>query len=142
LKKLLLFGLILLSAAKATGESVRLQDHMRSMGRLLDEINARANEPINFSEAAAKSRELRRELVLSISIDPNKFLSMSEKEQRDARIEYHKLMARVIYLSATLEKTLEAEDDFGTQSGTRIEDVRNLLHEINVLVGKAHQKFR
>lgn len=119
-----------------------LREKMRAMGYLLDDINSRADQVPDYHAAAAKTRELRDYLIQSLPMDPGKFASLNERERNAARVEYHQLLARVIYLSATLEKTFDSADDFQTQSGSRRDDVRNLLHEINVLVGKAHGRFR
>lgn len=142
MKQLLIALLISFGSTNAMAETTSLREHMRAMGYMLDEINSRSSEPPQFSQAAAKTRELRRALILSLALDPPKFATLNDKEQNFARVEYHQLLARVVYLSATLEKTLDADSDNQTQSGTRLADVRNLLHEINVLVGKAHRKFR
>ena len=137
---LFLAALAALPAAAQTAPTLR--DRMRAMGYLLDDINSKADQVPDYHAAAAKTRELREHLIQSLPIDPGKFGNLNEREKNAARLEYHQLLARVIYLSATLEKTLDAADDFQTQSGSRRNDVRNLLHEINVLVGKAHGRFR
>ena len=142
MKKILIAVLLALGSTNAIAQTTSLRELMRSMGYMLDEINSRSSEPQNFSEAAIKTRELRRALILSLALDPPKFTTMNERDQNSARVEYHQLLARVIHLSATLEKTLDADSDSQTLSGTRLADVRNLLHEINVLVGKAHRRFR
>ncbi len=142
MKQLLIALLLTVASTNAVAQTSSLREHMRAMGYMLDEINSRSSEPQNFSEAAAKTRQLRHALIQSLALDPPKFAAMNEKEQNAARVEYHQLLARVVHLSATLEKTLDADSDSQTQSGTRLADVRNLLHEINVLVGKAHRKFR
>lgn len=126
----------------AAQASSSLRDHMRAMGYLLDDINSRADQIPDYHTAAAKTRELRDHLIQSLPMDPAKFANLNEREKNAARLEYHQLFARVIYLSATLEKTFDSADDFQAQSGSRRDDVRNLLHEINVLVGKAHGRFR
>ncbi|MGE0528079.1 MAG: hypothetical protein AB7G93_21525 [Bdellovibrionales bacterium] len=143
MKHVFLFLLVSFAALPALAEQqLPLRDHMRAMGYLMDEIYSRAKEPITYKEAAQKTRELRGHLVESIALIPTKLITMREQARNSDLIEYHQLMARVIYLSATLEHTLSAGDDFHAQSATRQDDVRNLLHEINVLVGKAHRQFR
>jgi hypothetical protein len=141
--KHLLIALVLTSGStNAIAQTTSLREHMRAMGYLLDEINSRSSEPLKFSEAAAKTRELRRGMIQSLAFDPPKFATMNERTANAARLEYHQFLARVIYLSATLERVMDADSDSQTQSGTRLGDIRNILHEINVQVGRAHGKFR
>ena len=132
----------LLPSTALSEQPATLRDHMRAMGYLLDEVFALSKETGSLVTAADKTRELRGHLVQSIAIFPGKFSAMRETERNSAAIEYHQLFARVIYLSATLERTLLAGQDFPFESGSKNEDVRNLLYEINVLVGQAHRKFR
>lgn len=133
---------LLLVTSSIHADPPTLKDHMRAMGYIIDEINARSTEPKSFKEAASKTRELRSHLVQAIALEPGKFATFKENELNAARREYHQALARVIYLSASLERVLETETDFETQSGSRVADIRNILHEMNVLVGKAHAKFR
>ena len=119
-----------------------LGQHMRAMGYLLDEVFARSEKSVEYLEAADKVRELRDHLVDSIALRPAKFAQMNEAQRNAALIEYHQLMARVIYLTATLEHTLTVGNDLEAESGSRKKDIINLLHEINVLAGKAHRMFR
>lgn len=143
--KQLLLSMALALAAQGTyaqEKPLTLREHMRAMGYILDEVFSRANESKNYAEAAERTRQLRTHLVQSISLYPQKFSTLRELEKNAAVLEYHQLMARVIYLSASLEQTFAAGDEFHFVSGSRQDDIRNLLHEINVLIGKAHRKFR
>jgi len=143
--KILALAFVLAFAAmpvKSEQPQLSLREHMRAMGYQLDEIFARSQEPLKYSEAAVKTRELRGQLVKAIALIPSKFETLREREKNAAIAEYHQFTARVIYLSATLEQTFLLPDDLQTASGSREKDIRNLLHEINVVVGKAHSKFR
>lgn len=142
-KTLFVSILIACSSASAWAENpLTLKEHMRAMGYILDEVFSRADQSATYKEAAAKTRELRQHLIQSIALQPTKISSMREAQRNAAMIDYHQLMARVIYLSATLEHTFSAGDDFQATSNSRENDIRNLLHEINVIVGQAHRKYR
>ncbi len=119
-----------------------LINHMRTMGFIMDEIFARSSEPNDYPLAAQKTRELRQQLIEAAAHTPKKFSSLPEKQRNSATVEYHQMMARVIYLLAGLEKSLSEESQALPEGSYVGEKIRNQLHELSVLIGKAHKKFR
>lgn len=132
-----------LASPSAYGQTeMTLREHMYAMGYLIDEVFALSDQPENYVTVAEKTRELRGHLTKSVALLPENFTSLSDIERNSSTVEYHQMMARAIYLTASLEETLLASEHAQFQSGSKKEDVQNLLYEINVLIGKAHGRFR
>jgi hypothetical protein len=143
--KQILIALALILASPvgiALEQSADLREHMLAMGYLLDEIFARSDNPNDYKDAADKTRELRTHLTYAIAKIPITIERLPENQKDQAMIEYHQYLARAIYLTATLEQTLRGGEHAHIESGSVEEDIKNLLHEINVVVGEAHGKFR
>ncbi len=145
MKSLLLafFTLVSVSShAQTEAPELSLREHMQAMAMLLDEVFARSNSNEDFAEAAVKVRELRSHLVRAIAQEPGKAMSLTDPERFAMMAEFHQYLSRVIYLSCSLEQALVGGDTYFPESGSRQDDIRNILHDISVVVGKAHQKFR
>ncbi len=140
---LLTFALICspLAFGEGAGEPETVRSHMTRMGVLLDEIWSLSATPDLYPQAADKVSELRGHLVKVISLLPPKVEAMEPKQRRLATIEFHQFVARVIFLTSSLENALLG---VGTPtSGQSFErDVENLMREISTAVGNAHIKFR
>jgi hypothetical protein len=114
---------------------------MRSMSYLMDEIFTKTEDAKDFPEGGRLTRDLRHHLIQSLALTPGKLANQSETEKNMGMIEFHQLLSRVIYLSASLERAFSAEE-YEPESSSRQEDIKNLLHEINVISGRAHRLFR
>lgn len=130
-----------LAFAEGAGEPETVRSHMTKMGVLLDEIWSLSATPDLYPQAADKVSELRGHLIKVIALLPPKVEAMEPKQRRLSTIEYHQFVARVIFLSSSLENALLG---VGTPtSGESFErDVQNLMREISTAVGNAHIKFR
>lgn len=118
-----------------------LREHMAAMVYILDSIWLSTTDAANYPKAADKTAEMREHLTQAIGLKPGKLQSLNPTQRRQAVIEYHQLMAQIIHLSATLERTLAAPD-LDPVSGSRQRDVQNLLREISVVIARGHEKFR
>ncbi|MGE4132548.1 MAG: hypothetical protein AB7F86_12970 [Bdellovibrionales bacterium] len=137
-----LLGISVSTATRAQEVPSTLKNHMYQMGYLMDEIWVKATDPTKHVEAAEKVSELRGHLTKAIGLMPPKVQAMTNKvDQRLAMIEYHQLLSRVIYLSASLENTL-LRPNLEPTSQSKEKDIQNLLKEISVIVGRGHAKFR
>lgn len=132
---------ILLSGWGVGAAELSLREHMQAMGYLLDAIWVDSADVKTYPQAADKTAELRDHLTKVISLVPGKIQGMQIKQKRAALIDFHQLVARTIYLSATLEQTL-SQPDLDPVSGSRERDVQNLLKEISVVVGRGHGRYR
>lgn len=125
----------------AHASPMTLKEHMAAMGYILDAIWVSANEPRTYPEAADRTAELREHLVQAIAITPNGIAAMEPKQKRAAVIDYHQLMARTIHLTASLEQAFSSAGP-DPVSGSRQQDIQNLLREISVVVGRGHGRYR
>lgn len=119
-----------------------LSDHMRAMSYLMDDIFTRTGDSRDYPEGGRKTRELRQHLIQALALTPRKLANLSEGDKNAKMIEFHQLMARVIYLSASLERAFDAVDGYEPESRSRKDDIKNLLHEINAVSGQAHKHFQ
>jgi len=142
--KMFLGLLLAVGALSAQAEScgeLTLKEHMNAMGFLLDDIYSQADKR-QYEAAANNARELRGHLVKAIGMMPPKVSAIADPAQRDAAMnEFHKLLSRAIYLSASLEEVLWSGDAH-TESGDRDKDFKNLLYELSVVAGEGHKRFR
>ena len=138
---ILSLALLVLPMAGSADEGRELRDHMGKLGLLWDDVWVKANSQKTWDQAADRVAEMRAELIQAIRHLPFKIVVMPEKERRMAEIDFHQHMARAIYLLSSLEQTL-ISPDVQPQSQSREQDVKNLLHEVSVVVGRAHAKFR
>jgi hypothetical protein len=135
-------ALLMLFVPKSFADTpLSLRQHMAAMGYILDEVWVKTANPSEYLYAADKVREMRGHLVASIDLFPSKFSTLNPFERRLAEIEYHHFMARVIYLSSTLESTL-LKPNMQPVGPSRESDIKQLLGEISTAVGRAHGKFR
>lgn len=118
-----------------------LKEHMTAMGYILDSVWVAANDPQTYSVAADKSAELREHLTQAIALTPHSISTMEPRQRRAAIIDYHQLMARTIHLAASLEQAFNSSGP-DPVSGSRQQDIQNLLREISVVVGRGHGRYR
>ncbi len=119
-----------------------LAAHMRAMSSNLEITKVKSSETTTWSEAAAGSRELRTHVIGALGLVPEVIKSMTEVDQRRAMLEYHQLMARLIYMSASLEDAFTAGQEYQSISVSREMDIQNLFHEIDKLMSYAHDRYR
>ena len=142
MKNIFLLILILLASSFAKAEKLQsLAEHMRSIESQMVEIQGFVGEYPDYPLASVATRSLRGHLVLSVSLVPAKLMEVGVVERNFGLIEFHQLMARIIYLAGTLESAL-SDPNYESESISRENDVQNILREISKLMTVAHDKFR
>ncbi len=139
--KYVIAAILLSMSISAPAAPPTLKEHMAAMGYILDSIWVAANDQQTYQTAADKTAELREHLTQAIALTPNSIATMEPRQRRTAVIDYHQLMARTIHLTASLEQAF-SQSGPDPVSGSRQQDIQNLLREISVVVGRGHGRYR
>lgn len=141
--KLIIYFLLscLAPGSGAVQSGISLGEHLAVAENLLDDIRDKAELEESYPEAAALTRHLRSHLVDSIGLTPEKFLTQPERSRHRAMVGYHQIMARAIYLTASLERALNGGQEFWPESASRNDDIRNLMGEVEKIVQEACLRF-
>lgn len=141
--KSLLFAFALLALANpAHAQDSAFSDRMHKIYFNFRQAKAESHSETLYPWAASRVRTLRSEAIKTIALTPKKINSYKELERRREMLVFHQTMARLIYLSASLEDAFTAGDDYVSESISREMDIKNLFHEIENLMDFAHSRFR
>ena len=141
--KSLLFAAVLLALGHpALAQKSGFADRMHNIYFNFRQAKAESHSETFYPWAAGRVRTLRAEAIKTIALTPEKVNSFNELERRREMLVFHQTMARLIYLSASLEDAFTAGDEYESVSASRAMDIENLFHEMENLMNFAHSRFR
>ncbi len=133
---------LLSSGAGAEEDSRSLAETMRAMAAEFESARSYSANEETYSRAADHSRRLRAHVISAVSKTPRSLELRERDEKLRGLLEYHQLMSRLIYMSASLEDAFTSGEDYSSISVSREMDIESLFHEIAKLMKAAHERFR
>lgn len=142
MKSLLIIAALFAFHAPAQAQESGFSDQMHQIYFNFRQAKAESHSETFYPWAAGRVRILRAAAINAIALTPEKVKSYKELERRREMLVFHQTMARLIYMSASLEDAFTAGDEYEATSVSREMDIENLFFEIEKLMNDAHARFR
>lgn len=127
-------------------DNITIRDHMLMMDRERDAFFTDLNDPkVSQEKTLSHLKNLRIHFHSLFSKVPNLIKDLKQQDKAaytQARLSYQSQMLIALNWTIEMEKTILRTVNSDQEKERREMDIRNLSHQLNLIVGKGHSKFR